>query len=94
MAKKVSISLFKNSLAKHLGEVKAGNTLVITDRGVEVAVISPVVLSPEDVDLMELVLAGQVSLPAHELDESFFHQCPAGDPDGSLRRFLHEERQE
>ncbi len=57
------------------------------------APISPVVLSPEDENLMEFVLTGQVSPAEENLAEGFFlRSAPVEDPVGSLRKFLEAER--
>jgi prevent-host-death family protein len=86
---KVSVSQLKASLAAHLGRVKAGQSLVVTDRGCPVAVIEPVAWSPnEDEATKSLVVAGQLSPASVELGDDFFRGPYAQDPEYWLRKFL------
>jgi prevent-host-death family protein len=52
----IPVTRLKSRLADYLTEVKAGESLVVTDRGLPVAVIRPIVWSGDDEPLRELGL--------------------------------------
>ncbi|MDG3008452.1 type II toxin-antitoxin system Phd/YefM family antitoxin [Paludisphaera mucosa] len=89
---RVSITRLKNSLSAYLAEVKAGTTLVVTDREIGVASITPVSWDLKDDPMKDLVLSGQVTPHTEELPEDFLKGPRVKDPAGSLRAFLTEER--
>jgi antitoxin (DNA-binding transcriptional repressor) of toxin-antitoxin stability system len=90
---KVPITRFKASLATYLARVKAGHSLVITDRDQAVAVFEPVSWKPEDDEAMgQLVMSGQVTLPTEELPNDFFELPRVQDAQDSHRAFLSKER--
>ena len=72
--KAASISQAKDGLSSLLDRVKAGETVLITDRGVAVARLEPVVTSADSVGRLErlarsgLVTPGSGSLPAEFFD--------------------------
>lgn len=90
---RVSIARLKASLSTYLAKVEAGESLVITDRGLGVAVLTPVAWKPGGNPVDALVMSGQVTPPSEELGEEFFLNKPTvKDPDGRLRAFLEEDR--
>ena len=91
--KKVPVAALKASLAAHLAKVKAGRSLVITDRGRPVAILEPVAWDlDQDETLKALVLAGQVTPASDELPAAFFQMPRIQDPKSKIRTFLDEER--
>ena len=92
---RVSVSTLKANLAHHLSRLKAGHSFLVTDRGIPVAVLEPIAWRPEGDEAMDqLVRTGQVTPPSQELPDDFFVRPGVKDADGSLRRFLSEDRQE
>lgn len=90
---KVPIGTLKANLAAYLAKVKAGRSLVITDRSRAVAVLEPVAWDlDQDETLKTLVLSGQLSPASEELPEAFFQTPRVQDLKARLRRFLEEER--
>ena len=90
---RVPVARLKDSLSSCLARVKAGESLVITDRAIGVAVLTPVDWKPRGDSMDDLVMSGQVTPPSEELGEAFFLQeCSVKDPDCRLRAFLEEER--
>lgn len=70
---RATISEVKNSLSAYLRKVKAGETIVIMDRKIPIASITPIQLQPDaagDAKLLRLEQAGIVarSQPGHPLD--------------------------
>lgn len=63
MEKTVGIRELKQNPSKVLAEVKAGDTVAITERGVKIARIVPVTPSP----LEEMIIAGEVTVPKGNL---------------------------
>lgn len=61
----MGIRELKQNPSKVLAEVKAGDTVAITERGVKIARIVPVAPSP----LQEMILAGEVTLPKGSIRE-------------------------
>jgi prevent-host-death family protein len=88
---RVSVSQLKESLASYLDKVKAGRSLLISDRGIGVAVLTPVSWHFEDEAMRGLVLSGQVTPPSEDLPDVFFRGPTVKDPDCSIRRFPAEE---
>ena len=93
---KVPVARLKANLARYLGRVKAGRSLVVTDRDCAVAIIEPFAWSPhEDETIKSLVLSGQLSPASVELDDDFFRDLPnARDPECRLRGFVEAERRD
>jgi prevent-host-death family protein len=78
--KSVSVSSAKNSLSALLREVRGGASVLITDRGVPVARLAPLVaatgLTPAAIDLAQ---RGRLVLPERSPDSSWM-DLPAGVP--------------
>lgn len=63
---KVSISTLKDQLSAYLKKVKAGQTLVVTDRNEPVAQLTPVVRTEsDDQRIARLIEQGIVTPPTH-----------------------------
>jgi prevent-host-death family protein len=82
----VGIRRLREHLGRYLDEVRAGREVLVTDRGRPVARI---VASSGRSRLDELVAAGIVTLPEHELDPSSFGRVRV---DGDLMEFLLDQR--
>jgi prevent-host-death family protein len=95
MKASVSISSLKRSLSTWMEQVRAGATLVVTDRGVPVALIAPLARVEEEPEAMRaLVRSGQVTPPGAILPPEFFTAPRGQDPQGRIRQFLLSEREE
>ena len=86
-----TIATLKASLSEFLAGVKAGEEVVVTDRGRPVARIVPYEPGGEELD--DLVRAGQVRRPRAGLPEGFWRQPTPSDADGLLLGALLEERE-
>jgi prevent-host-death family protein len=91
----VAVSELKASLSEYLSRARAGEEVLLTDRGVPVAKLVP--LSPQidgDAMVAGLVRAGMVRPPERPLLEDFFESEPeVGDPTGTVLKALIEERE-
>ena len=86
-----TIATLKASLSELLAGVKAGEEVVVTDRGRPVARIVP--YESGGAELAELVRAGQVRRPFGSLSARFWEQPGPADADGRLLGALLEERE-
>jgi prevent-host-death family protein len=84
--REVGIRELREHLSRFIDEVRAGRELIVTDRGTPVARIVP---SSGETWLDELVAAGVVTLPEHELDVASFGQVRAK---GDLMEFVFDQR--
>jgi prevent-host-death family protein len=91
---KAAVSELKASLSEYLGRVKAGEDLLITDRGRPVAKIIPLPrengITPE---LVALEKAGLVKIGRGGLPEGFWNMNRPLDSKGAARASLREERE-
>ena len=94
--KTATISRLKASLSEYLAAVRAGEELIVTDRGKPVAKIVP--LQRGDVDipghLLALERAGGVRIGSGRLPEGFLDACRPKDEQGRALKALLEEREE
>jgi prevent-host-death family protein len=90
MVKIANISALKASLSEYLAGVKAGEEVVVTERGRPVAKIVPYRPGPEDIS--DLVRSGEVRLGVGRLPADFWTSERPTDPDDGLMRSLLEER--
>ena len=86
-----TIATLKASLSELLAGVKAGEEVVVTDRGRPVARIVPYVSGGAELD--GLVRSGQVRRSRGPLPPGFWAQPGPGDPEGRLLGALLEERE-
>jgi len=86
-----TIATLKASLSELLAGVKAGEEVVVTDRGRPVARIVPYVSGGAELD--DLVRSGQVRRSRGTLAPGFWAQPGPDDPEGRLLRALLEERE-
>jgi prevent-host-death family protein len=86
-----SIATLKASLSEILSGVKAGEEVVVTDRGRPVARIVPYV--PGGAELDDLVRLGQVRRSRHPLPPDFWTLTKPSDQHGRLLKALLAERE-
>jgi len=87
-----NIATLKASLSELLAGVKAGEEVIVTDRGRPVARIVPYDTGGAEID--DLVRAGQVRRSRHPLPPDFWTRpTKPADPEGRLLQALLEERQ-
>jgi prevent-host-death family protein len=89
---RVGVAELKAKLSEYLARVRAGEEVVVTDRGRPIARIAPPRVA-EDEHLLELERAGLVKIGTGVSDEFLTAPRP-GDPDGGVLEALLEERRE
>lgn len=95
----VNVARLKASLSAYLAKVKAGEEVVVTERGRPIAKLSPVRLSLDDPDrVRELARQGRIRLPENQADPQFWEQFwklpHPEDPRGLALQALLEERED
>jgi prevent-host-death family protein len=80
----------KSSLRETLEEVRAGESFLVTDRGVPIARILPV--EPEEERMARLVRSGALRPPLRPLDDSFWTLPRPEDPEGLVLSELLRQR--
>lgn len=92
--KVISIAELKRRLSAHLETVKAGDEVIVTDRGRPVARLVPLGSHPAAADaaVSDLVRKGLARAPASAPPEDLWELPRPADPRGDARRFLLEER--
>lgn len=94
--KTATVSRLKASLSEYLASVRAGEELIVTDRGKPVAKIVP--LRREDLEipphLLALERAGGVKIGSGKLPEGFLDSPRPKDRQGRALNALLEEREE
>jgi len=86
-----TIATLKASLSELLAGVKAGEEVIVTDRGRPVARIVPYVSGGDEVD--GLVRTGQVRRSRGPLPQGFWARPAPADPHGRLLQALLDERE-
>ena len=87
----INIAGLKASLSEFLAGVKAGEEVVVTDRGRPIARIVP--YEPGGAELDELVRTGRVRRSRGPLPLGFWTRPRPADPGGRLLRALLDERE-
>ena len=92
--KSVAVAELKANLSKYLGQVKAGEQVLVTERGVPVAKLVPVELKKKDLPahLQELEKAGLAKIGSGRIAKRFWDWKRPADPRGRAVKFLIEER--
>jgi prevent-host-death family protein len=88
--KTIGIKDLKLSLRETLDRVKAGEPVLVTDRGEPIARIVPV--EPEEDRMARLVRSGVIRPPLRPLDESFWTLPRPQDPEGLVLAELLRQR--
>jgi len=86
-----TIARLKASLSEFLAGVKAGEEVIVTDRGRPVARIVPYASAGAEID--DLVRSGQVRRPRCVLPPGFWDPHRPADPEGLLLSALLAERE-
>ncbi len=90
----VAVSEVKARLSHYLGKVKAGEEVIITDRGEPVARLCPLSQAgAHDGRLARLEKRGLMRVGTGSLPRGFWNRRRAADPDGAVVAALLEERE-
>lgn len=93
--KTTGIAELKAKLSEFLTSVKAGEEIVVTDRGKPFARIAPLKSALKgEKGLEDLERAGLIRRPTRPLDASFFELPRGEDPEGAVLESLLAEREE
>ncbi len=90
----VSVSALKARLSEYLRRVRAGDTLVVTDRGSPVAIVAPLPRGDYESAMNALVEKGLVRPPSAALPDDFWNRPRPKDPSGRCVAAIVEERAE
>lgn len=92
--KLAAVSDVKSRLSRYLSRVKAGEEIIVTERGTPVARIVPVVdrLTGEPKRLASLERSGLVRLGGGRIPKSFWTAARPADPKNRVRAALAAER--
>jgi prevent-host-death family protein len=89
-----AVSKLKASLSEYLNQVKAGNEVLITDRGKPVARLVPVLHTKTTRELMSrMEKQGLLKLGSGKLPKDFWSMPRPDDPKGLVLKALLEERE-
>jgi prevent-host-death family protein len=91
--KTISVSDLKARLSESLRVVKAGERLLVTERGRPIAVLAPAGAEADD-PLARLEAAGLVRVGTRRLPRGFWDMPRPRDPEGKVLRGLLNEREE
>lgn len=90
----VSVSELKARLSEHLRRVRAGRTVLVTDRGRAVAVLAPVrEVAAADARLQDLVDTGLIRPGKGAISPDFWNLPRPQDPEGAVLEALLQERE-
>jgi prevent-host-death family protein len=94
---RVGVAALKANLSEHLARVKAGEEVLITERGRPIARIVPLAETALDAHVAELVRQGRVRPPRRPINKErlakLLAQAPE-DPEGFVLKALLAERRE
>jgi prevent-host-death family protein len=93
--KTTTVSKLKASLSKYLRSVKAGEEVLITERGRPIAKLAPAEISemlPDD--LIEMEKQGLIKLGSGKLPKGFWELPRPRDPKGLVAKAVLREREE
>jgi prevent-host-death family protein len=90
-----SVSELKARLSGYLKRVKAGEEVIVTERGKAIARVVPFTRSgPSPAEFEEMVRAGIIRPPRRKLPPDFWDRPLVPDPEGLMLKYLLEEREE
>ena len=93
--KTATVSKLKASLSEYLRQVKAGEEVLVTERGRPIAKLTPAAVSallPQD--LAELEKQGIIKIGTSKLPKNFWSLPRPKDPKGLVLKSLLQEREE
>jgi len=90
-----TVSKLKATLSEHLARVKAGEEVIVTERGKPIAKIVPIGRDQAGVPahLLELARAGLVRLGSGKISKGLWKLPRPADPSGAVLKALLEERE-
>ena len=89
-----AIAELKAQLSRYMSRVKAGEEILVTERGVPVARLVPVgARGPDQEHLRDLERQGLIRLGSGRLPKDFWALPRGRDPLGSVRRAVTKERE-
>ena len=93
--KTAAVSKLKASLSEYLARVKAGEEVIVTERGKPIAKIVPLSRGQAEVPahLLELARAGLIRLGSGKFPKGFWRMPHPADPTGAVLKALIEERE-
>jgi len=92
---KSGLTELKASLSETLARVKAGEEVLVTERGRPIARIVPVLESAPETAVDRLIRRGIVRAPKEKIDQAFWDMPRGDDPTGAaLRALLGDRRDE
>lgn len=93
--KSVPIAILKAKLSEYLDAVKAGEEIIVTERGEPIARLLPIAQAESlEVSMVRLVAAGLVTPPKRPLSDDFWTLPMPDDPEGLVLKALLEEREQ
>ncbi len=95
MKERVAVADLKANLSRYLRRVKAGEQVVVTERNVPIAELTPLAgEASAEQRLNELAEQNLVRMGTGRLDESFWETGLPDDPDATVRAAVADERGE
>jgi prevent-host-death family protein len=93
--KSAAVAKLKASLSEYLARVKAGEEVIVTERGRPIAKIVPLGRDHADVPahVLELARAGLIRLGSGKFPKGFWKMPHPADPTGAVLKALLEERE-
>ena len=92
--KSISVTELKARLSEQLRRVKAGESVLITERGRPIGMMTPLPQENLSDELTELAEAGLVRPATEARDTELLARDRPADPDGAVRQALLDERRE
>lgn len=94
--KTAAVSKLKASLSEYLSKVRAGEEVIVTDRGKPIAKLVPLKRGEAEMPahLLQLERAGLVKVGAHKLPDGFWKAPRPRDPKNLALKALLKEREE
>lgn len=93
--KTTTVSKLKASLSEYLRQVKAGEEVLVTERGRPIARLAPTVISETfPKELIEMEKQGVIRLGVERLPKDFWKMPRPKDPKGLVLKALLQEREE
>ncbi len=92
--KRAPVTELKAELSRYLARVKAGEEIVVTERGHPIARLAPLDRTEEgDADLLELERQGLLRRGSGRLPKGFWSLPRPRDPKATVRKAVAEERE-